>query len=188
MEDNDINANFVRNFDETFIEGANDISVNSSEGGMDYREISTDQYSDMGSDATGNTNPTIAPTATPEPFIYANGFSDGGNGYDYYSVSVTLKKELTNFFGLNYKIIKDLIIGYEERNATNLKIEDSENICTIELDEIPEGAFYYKCTECAKIIEKNNLKTWLMKQGYDKASCPHCRECIQTYPELFINR
>ena len=100
------------------------------------------------------------------------------------------KNQMNNFMDLNFDIISEIIENYEKSNATYKKLDedDDNNICVVGFDKLLDGDFYYKCNECKKIIEKTNLKTWLMKQGSLSSSCPHCRYPMKVYPKLFVNK
>mgnify|MGYP006172708587 CR=1 FL=1 len=81
-----------------------------------------------------------------------------------------------------------MVENHEKSNATKQKLDNNDdNVCVVGLDKLSYGDYYYKCGECEKIIEKTNLKTWLMKQGVLTASCPHCRDPMKVYPKLFVN-
>ena len=178
----DVNTNFVRDENEMFVERTSDISVGTP-GDDDYAATGLNGIN------TGRFDITIAPARVPTPipefiptpaniphFVHHEPFSN------------SRKQEIDNFIGLNYDLIKDIVTKHEESGAENVELEDEENLCGIGLDKLLTEDFYYKCTKCNKITGKDNLKSWLMKQGYAKSSCPYCREPTPTYPKLFINK
>jgi len=81
-----------------------------------------------------------------------------------------------------FLLYKNLLLSYEKETA--LKLNENNITCSITFDNIDNGEYYYKCTQCNNSFSMSAFKQWIEEQS---ATCPTCRFEYKSYPQLIKN-
>lgn len=76
----------------------------------------------------------------------------------------------------------------EKMLAKYKQLSDPDNVCLITYDTIKNGEYYYECDTCKKVFSETAYKEWHKESKSNQFKCPHCRQVVSNYPQLYINK
>lgn len=85
------------------------------------------------------------------------------------------------------KILKNMISEHEIKNAKIKLLPQNKSECQISWNQIKNGEYYYECTKCKNVFDKQSLDDWMCINHYDITTCPYCRDNMYEYPILYKN-
>lgn len=91
--------------------------------------------------------------------------------------------DASTFAKLNRDILERLVNAEEEKMVKERILPDN-SLCTMTINNIKEGDYYYECSQCLSLFSRMKFREYVL----ECSRCPHCGTSIDIYPQLYINR